>query len=159
MSEMEYINMINSKVKDDKYLLEVLSNSENDETYIPQFDFEYKIIDCQTMFDNQKNMWHEMFNSDQPIVLLNTSQLFNFWQDKRMVKDSFTDGREMFAYVLSQVFMNDIIKDNKKLIFITNEIDGDIFVDSFNSQLPSNMSVSHININQKHKQLYKTCKN
>lgn len=74
--EEKVISYINAMIKYANYLFKLIVIDEKNESYIPNFDFEYVICDCKEKDLSETFEWKEYFESDKPVIFINTSSMF-----------------------------------------------------------------------------------
>lgn len=95
---------------------------DDDEKYIPNFDFEYDICDCSKVNLRDKNIWDKFLESPKPNIFINTSNLFEQFKNYELLNWKFEDGRQGFAQMF-YLFYRDKMWDKKKAkyIFLVSE--------------------------------------
>ena len=68
---------LNYLVKYRHSLFQTLIMDDDDECYIPNFDFMHEICDCKIIHNLIERMtWDKFFEVDKPIIFTNTTYLF-----------------------------------------------------------------------------------
>ena len=121
-SEEEVIKYINTMIKymNRAFKLIVINN---DESYIPNFNFEYVVCDCKYKDLTEPLKWKEYFESDKPIIFINTSYMFNsFYNHYERYKG--INGAAVFAQFFYCNFRDMFWRDDKsKFLFIMSNPD------------------------------------
>lgn len=111
-------------VENQKNLFQLIVMDDDDDTYIPNFDFSFCVIDCSKKNLKNKNIWDIIVESNKTIVFKNTLSLFEQFKDYKQFNTSFETGSgafaQMFYFIYRDFFWN---KSETKLIFVVREED------------------------------------
>ena len=111
-------------VENQKNLFQLIVMDDDDNSYVPNFDFSYETIDCSKEKLRDKAIWDKIVESNKIIIFKNTSSLFEQFRDYRQFNYSFESGSgafaQMFYFIYRDFFWN---KTESKLIFIVTEED------------------------------------
>lgn len=111
-------------IENQKNLFQLIVMDDDDNSYVPNFDFIFDVVDCSRKNLRDKNIWDKIVESNKTIVFKNTSNLFEQFNDYRQFNTSFESGSgafaQMFYFIYRDYFWN---KSETKLIFIVTEED------------------------------------
>jgi len=111
-------------VENQKNLFQLIVMDDNDNSYVPDFDFIFDVVDCSKKEFRDKDVWDEIVESNKTIVFKNTLSLFEQFKDYKQFDTYFESGSgafaQMFYFIYRDFFWN---KSETKLIFIVREED------------------------------------
>ena len=123
-SEFDSKLKIKLMVENQKNMFQLLVNDDDDDTYIPDFDFSYDICDCKNVDVRKKEFWDKIIKNEQPVVFTHTKDMFEKFKDYELLDHKFDSGSgafaQMFYFIYRDYFWN---KTNSKLIFLVSEED------------------------------------
>lgn len=117
---------INYLVRYGSRIFQLIVTEDNDTSYLPNFDFPYSLIDCQTNPNLTRGAeWEKILESDIPVIFINTSYMFEqFTKENQALKKKEVNGAALFAQGFYYVYRDRFWEDNKaKLIFMVTEKD------------------------------------
>ena len=75
ISEQELILSLSILNENSTHFIKLIVSNDNDDSYIPSFDFDYCVVDCSKNWDLRN--WEKFFDMDKPVIFINTTEMFN----------------------------------------------------------------------------------
>ena len=96
----------------------------DDDKYIPNFNFDYTVCDCKNEDLTIPLEWKEYFDSDKPVIFINTSYMFKkFYNYYERYKD--INSVAVFAQFFYSNFRDMFWRDDKSkfIVIMSNPLD------------------------------------
>ena len=121
-SENNCIAKLKNMVKFSKWVFQLLVMDDDDETYIPNFDFEYDICDCSNTNLLDKKVWDKFLEKEKTTIFINTSSLFEQFKNYNHLGYTFKDGRQGFSQMFYLIYRDPMWNNScAKYIFLVSE--------------------------------------
>lgn len=124
--EENIIFKINYLVKYGSRVFKLIVVEDGDTSYVPNFEFPYTLIDCQTNSNLTRGAeWKKILESETPVIFVNTSYMFEqFTEENNELNKKIVSGAALFAQGFYYVYRDRFWEENKsKLIFMVTEKD------------------------------------
>lgn len=105
--------------KSETHWFQFMINDEDDDSYLPNFDFEYLLVDCKNDFYfHSGKLWKDFIDSPIPVAFINTAYLFKQFENDTNGVSGAAQWAAMFYLYKRDYFW----QSKAKLIFsVTNE--------------------------------------
>lgn len=122
--EFDITFKIEFQVKNKTRLFQLIVTEDNDDSYIPNFDFPYILIDCKRNSNlTRGSEWQKILEANLPILFINTSSMFDQAAiEYKKLNNKEVNGAAMWAQGFYYVYRDRFWESNKsQLIFMVTE--------------------------------------
>lgn len=124
--EKDIVFKINYLVKNSPRIFQLIVTNDEDTSYVPNFEFDYNIIDCKkNQHLTRGHEWEKILESKLPVIFTNTEFMFEqFRKENIELNGKDINGAALFAQGFYYVYRDLFWEENKsKLIFMVTESD------------------------------------